>query len=795
MKNNLFKFILISFFFTKLALAENFTFQTSKIKLIDKDNLIIATDGTAYSKNKDLEIKDKKFEYNKNSDLLKAFNGIAYFKKENLEIEFDEIISNQVTLITTAKNNVKIKDINKQLIIETDLINFNKNLNILESPTNSILKDKTDNTLKSSNFSYNLNDGILKLEKAVFRDINDNNFEIDLAYLNTVSNQLIGKDIVVNLNNKSFNKDNEPRIKGRSIIYQNEITEVTKGVFTTCKKRDKCPPWQLSAKKVNHNPKKQTINYKDAVLRVYNVPVLYFPRFFHPDPTVKRQSGFLTPTIKNSPNSDNFLSLPYFSVISLNKDMTFTPRFYTDDKLLVQTEYREVNKDSNHFSDFSLFKEKNKGSKSHFFYNYNKIIDIAQFTDGNLNFKVERTSNDTYLRGNKLKSPIIKDYSVLQNSFGLDLYSDDLSINSELKIYENLDMANSHDRYEFVLPRINLVKRFNNRSDLDGSFLLKSNNFIRSYKTNILEKVNINNLIFNSNPKISNFGFKNNYDFLFKNVNSNTQNSSKFEEDDNFYFSGIFQLNSSLPLIKEDENYLRILKPKMALKMSPNHTKDLSKSDGNRLDVNNIYNIDRLAVNETVEGGASLTFGNDFSIFSEEKSKELFSLKIANNLRLDVNDDLPKKNQLGSKTSNFFGEIALNPTNFFKTKYNISTRNNLTSLNYENLTAEFNINNFVTTFDYLNENNSIDKKSYLTNTTKFLFDDSNSIQFSTRENKSSNLTEYYNLIYEYKNDCLVASVEYNKDYYNDRDIKPEENIFLKLTIIPFGQTSSPNLKD
>ena len=84
---------------------------------------------------------------------------------------------------------------------------------------------------------------------------------------------------------------------------------------------------------------------------------------------------------------------------------------------------------------------------------------------------------------------------------------------------------------------------------------------------------------------------------------------------------------------------------------------------------------------------------------------------------------------------------------------------------------------------------------HFTNTTKYSFDESNSIQFSTRENKSSNLTEYYNLIYSYKNDCLVASVEYNKDYYNDRDIKPEENIFLKLTIIPFGETSSPNLKN
>ena len=134
--------------------------------------------------------------------------------------------------------------------------------------------------------------------------------------------------------------------------------------------------------------------------------------------------------------------------------------------------------------------------------------------------------------------------------------------------------------------------------------------------------------------------------------------------------------------------------------------------------------------------------------------------------------------------------MSFSPNEMITTKYNVSTKNNLTDVNYESFLAEISLNNFVTTFDYLNDNNALDNNSYLSSTVKFNLNKSNNIQFSTRENKSSNLTEYYNLIYQYKNDCLAASVEYNKNYYDDRDIKPEENIFLKLTIIPFGQTSS-----
>ena len=175
--------------------------------------------------------------------------------------------------------------------------------------------------------------------------------------------------------------------------------------------------------------------------------------------------------------------------------------------------------------------------------------------------------------------------------------------------------------------------------------------------------------------------------------------------------------------------------------------------------------------------------------------REIFSLKLANNLRLEENDDLPRNNQIGAKNSNFFGEILLRPNDIISTKYTSSMRNNAKDINYENFVTDIKINNFVTTFDYLNENNTVNDSSYLTNTTKYNIDNTNSFQFSTRENKSKNLTEYYNLMYEYKNDCLAASIEYNKDYYSDRDIKPEENLFFKLTIIPFGETSSPNLKN
>ena len=615
---------------------------------------------------------------------------------------------------------------------------------------------------------------------------------LDDVWLNTKTNKLFGKDIEIDLNNKSFNQENEPRLKGKTVEYNDEFTEVTKGIFTTCKKRDKCPPWQISAEKIQHDKKKQTINYKNAILKVYDVPVMYFPKFFHPDPTVDRKSGFLVPAFKNTSNSGSYLNTPYFFAIAQNKDLTFSPRFYSNDKILLQNEYRQVNIDSSHISDFSFYSEKKEESKSHFFYEYNKNYESDKFEKSTVDIKIQQASDDTYLKLNKLKSRIIQDDNTLENNLSIKLYSNDLDIETEFKSYEDLS-KNDNDRYEYILPKLTLVKRIENKTQFLGNFSFRSENLIKNYYTNIYEKTNINNFIFNSLPKITRMGLYNNYDFIIVNSNTEAQNSNKYKNGENFYLSGIFQFNSSLPLVKESGNYQNILRPKFALKIAPNYTKDISDEE-TKLDINNIYSINRISQQDIVEGGISITYGNDFSIFNKTNSIELLSLKIANNLRLNENNDLPQINEIGQKTSDFFGEILFSPNEYITTKYNASIKNNLSEVNYENLISEFKINNFVTTFDYLNENNTTNKTSYLTSKATYSLNDSNSIEFSSRENKTTDLTEYINFVYEYKNDCLAASIEYNKDFYSDRDVKPDESIFFKLTIIPLGESSSPNFK-
>ena len=661
--------------------------------------------------------------------------------------------------------------------------------NIIYSQSKTIVKDKYNNSFISKKFKYKINKKSIELNDALIEDFENNKFKIQFANIDLKNNKLSGNDIVINLNNKFMSANNEPRLQGEKIIYSNNITKIINGKFTTCKKREECPPWELSADKITHDRKKKTISYQNVWLNLYDTPVVYFPKFFHPDPTVKRQSGFLMPSFKTSPNNNTFFSVPYFNAISENKDMTFTPRFYNTDKFLLQNEYRQKNKDSEFITDFSVLADKRK-IENHLFFNFSKKIDFNNFETGDFQINIEQASNDTYLRANKLNSPIIKSTDTLENSFKINMLSDDTQLNSEVIIYENLNRRSS-DKYEYIFPRLDIVKTIQNKTQLEGDFTFKTSNFVHNYNTNILERVNTNDLIFKSTPNITDNGFYNNFEFIVKNSNTHSKKSKTNKEGNDQYISGLFQFNSNLPLIKNKDDKTNLLKPKMSLKINPGHSKDLSKNDY-KLNANNIFNLDRISSNNTLESGISLAYGLDYILTNNNNNKELLSMNFANNIRLDKNDDLEKNNQLGAKTSNIFGEIKFSPLDFLSAKYDFSLKNNLKDLNYQNLLAEIKFNNFTNTFDYVRQDG--DKNSYFLNKTNYKLNESNNISFSTRENLKTNLTEYYNLVYEYKNDCLKASIEYQKDYYADRDIKPGESIFFNLTIIPFGTTTSPNLK-
>ena len=72
----------------------------------------------------------------------------------------------------------------------------------------------------------------------------------------------------------------------------------------------------------------------------------------------------------------------------------------------------------------------------------------------------------------------------------------------------------------------------------------------------------------------------------------------------------------------------------------------------------------------------------------------------------------------------------------------------------------------------------------ISNSTRYKINDSNYMTFNTRRNRRLDLTEYYDLVYQYQNDCLTAGIKYKKTYYQDRDVQPTEDLMFTITLFP-----------
>ena len=166
-----------------------------------------------------------------------------------------------------------------------------------------------------------------------------------------------------------------------------------------------------------HDSQKKTIYYDNAVVKIFDLPIFYLPKLSHPDPSVKRRSGFLVPSISDSKNLGYGLSIPYFFDINKDKNFTFSNQFFVDENPLFTGEYHQAFRNSSFIADFgytegynNISATKTEGSKSHFFSKFVKNFKGENESENSISLSLQTVSNDKYLKLYKLKSNLV-DYN------------------------------------------------------------------------------------------------------------------------------------------------------------------------------------------------------------------------------------------------------------------------------------------------------------------------------------------------------------------------------------------------
>ena len=115
--------------------------------------------------------------------------------------------------------------------------------------------------------------------------------------------------------------------------------------FTPCKcdfLNGERPLWDIKASQSVRNEKTQTITHYNMRMSVLNVPVGYLPFLSHPDWTVRRRSGVLTPSFIISSDLGFTPSIPYYQIIDETSDVEFTTYKYQYRGLGVKSRYRKL---------------------------------------------------------------------------------------------------------------------------------------------------------------------------------------------------------------------------------------------------------------------------------------------------------------------------------------------------------------------------------------------------------------------------------------------------------------------
>ena len=330
-------------------------------------------------------------------------------------------------------------------VLRADTITFDRNTNVAAATGNVVMLEP-DGEVLFSNYAElggGLRDGVLRGMRAILAE------------------------------NGKLAANGARRVEGK-------VNELSRAVYTTCnlcaQDPTKPPLWQIRARTAVQDTEHKKIEYRDAFLDIYGVPVVALPYFWHADPSVKRESGFLVPSPGASTQLGAFLTVPYFWAIDEVSDATITPTFNTQNYFNLNTLYRR------RFNDGTLSVDGSVG--------YDEgSPEAAIFARGRFNydetwrygFDINRATSSKYLRDYRFSNRgDVLTSRIYVEGFGTGAYT-----KLDANAYQGLVDSIRQSRLPYVLPRYE-YSYFGEPDSLGGHVSFDTTNF------NVLRQVGTN---------------------------------------------------------------------------------------------------------------------------------------------------------------------------------------------------------------------------------------------------------------------------------------------------------------
>ncbi len=647
-------------------------------------------------------------------------------------------------------NEIKVDEINEKIKATGDAVAINK-----------------DNIkIKSDKLTYSKNKNFLEADgNVVINDQMDNSFFLDELDATDDFSIITGKSVKVRLNDDS-------RIVGSIFNKKDEISAIENAEYTPCSKENylikNCPGWKIKSNKIYHDSENKTIHYDHAQIQLFNIPVFYLPYFSHPDPSVKKRSGFLMPTIQTDNQQGETFSIPIFLNLSSNRDITFTPNIQTTGNNFYNLDYRHLNDLFDLEMNSSIDdNDDNSGTSNHLFFE-SKIFNSY----GNLNAYLRTSNNDTYMRKNN-----INNLTVLKSGIEFDREVNDTFFSIETIGYKHLTVDNQ--QWEYLYP--NIIYDISNIDNniFEGNVSLNNKlsfrkNLNENYTSLASSQLNWTNQIINKNLG---FIFDNEANLRITSISIDEKSRS---DTSNIRFYPQVSSKISYPLLKSSVLFNQTLTPIIMPIIAPynNYTEPQEVTNSNLFSSNRATSISEW------ESGPRINYGIEWFIDSENGTD--IRTVIGQNYRFNK-----RRDDAAGEISDYFinSNININLENYLDGSI-IIDRNDLKirSLN-ANSFNRFGDLIFAINYDYTSGKYNTSAEQIAVGG-KYELENNLFLNFTGAKNLDTNKNIGYQYGILYENDCLGIDFNYYRDLTKDRDIKESDGFSFTVVLKPFGSTNN-----
>lgn len=683
-------------------------------------------------------------------------------EEEDPEIYFsaDEMENNQEIETITAKGNVNI--VRDNLTIKADKVVYNQKDDVITAVGNVVMVE-ADGSVVFSDFSELTN----KMSQGEMKNIK-----------------------VIMMDKTRVAARSARRVDGDKKF----MSYVVYSPCDVCQTKD--PLWQLKARKVEHNPETKNINYNDATIEIKGVPVFYTPFFSHPDPSVKRRSGFLPPTFSSNSYLGASLQPRYFWSISDNEDLTISPILSADKGIVTDLSYNKYFYRGELKTSGSIMHDKDTDEdRGNLFLTGRYEINDFWVADTDINY----ASDNTYLKDLSLPK---KDDAWLTSMARMQGFDNRNYASIEAYYYDII----SYDLQDYDTPKILPLFNYENISDVNryGAYTKNEFNFASVYRdedasTQRMSMINSWNL-----PYTSPFGEKYKLAASVKSdlyyVDDYTYQDKNFDGTVGRVFPQV-GLEWRLPFVRATEDSRQILEPVIVAVAAPNGDNKINKipnEDSQDVELNdtNILSLDRYSGYDRNDTGSRISYGINWSAYGERYGRSSFF--VAQSYKFDKEESFTDSEGGNGNLTDYVGRAYLSPNEYFDLNYRFKLDKDNYDLTYSELSTTVGpqLLNAYISYIYLQENEA---SSLIDNRVrKELYTSLNaaltqywSISIYNRQDLTSNggsLEHGGSLIYE--DECIRLMTNAHKDNSNDPNYQGDFEVSFTFFLKTLGGAGS-----